>query len=254
MIQLENINKVYQQGKADVHALRGVSLEINSGEFVALVGASGSGKSTVINILGCLDRPTSGRYWLRALDVSTLGPDALAEIRNQKIGIVFENSNLVPGNSTLENVRLPLHYRHPRRLTTREQRAVALRALEVVGLAESADLLPDQLSAGQQQRAAIARALVGEPELLLADEPTGNLDSRARLELLGVFQELNRRGITVVVVTQEPDVARHARRQLSLRDGRIVGDTSVLEPVDAEFELRSIARGEAPETAMPLIA
>lgn len=227
MIQLENINKVYQQGKADVHALRGVSLEINSGEFVALVGASGSGKSTVINILGCLDRPTSGRYWLGALDVSTLGPDGLAEIRNQNIGIVFENSNLVPGNSTLENVRLPLHYRHPRRLTTREQRAVALRALEVVGLAESADLLPDQLSAGQQQRAAIARALVGEPELLLADEPTGNLDSQTGVEIMKLFDKLHAEGNTIILVTHERDIAGYAHRIISIRDGKIALDERV---------------------------
>src|SRR5262245_22921843 len=235
VIQLQAISKVYHAGEVDVHALQGVSLQIQSGEFVALMGASGSGKSTLMNILGCLDRPTNGRYLLDGVDVSELDTEELADIRNQKIGFVFQNFNLFARTSALENVELPMLYRHESRLSARKQRQRALRALEMVGLTERAHHHPNQLSGGQQQRVAIARALVNEPQLVLADEPTGNLDSRTSQELMGVLQGLNRQGITIVLVTHEEDVARYAQSNVTLRDGLIISDVEVAEegpPVD----------------------
>src|SRR5512140_1486229 len=194
VIKLENIQKIYQTGGVDVHAVRGVSTEVNPGEFVAIMGASGSGKSTLMNIVGCLDRPTSGRYLLDGTDVSGLDRDELADIRNAKIGFVFQGFNLLARTSALENVELPMFYMH-RQIGGREQRTKALEALSIVGLADRADHHPNQLSGGQQQRVAIARALVTNPRLILADEPTGNLDSGTSLEIVAVLQELGRSGI-----------------------------------------------------------
>jgi len=236
VIQLEDIHKVYHTGEVNVHAVRGVPLEIQQGEFVALMGASGSGKSTMMNIIGCLDRPTRGKYFLDGIDVSGLSRDQLADIRNQKIGFVFQGFNLLSRTSALENVELPMLYtRH--RLNGESQRERALQALATVGLEERADHTPNQLSGGQQQRVAIARALANQPSLLLADEPTGNLDSRTSIEIMGVFQKLNDHGMTIVMVTHELDIAQYTRRMVVMRDGKLVGDTPVSRRLDAEAEL-----------------
>lgn len=229
VIQLEGVTKVYDSGELAVRALNDVSLQIEAGEFVALMGASGSGKSTLMNILGCLDCPTEGRYLLQGIDVSDLHSEELADIRNTRIGFVFQNFHLFSRTTAFENIELPLLYRHEDRLSARKQRKMAREALEMVGLSDRADHHPNQLSGGQQQRVAIARALVNGPELVLADEPTGNLDTRTSEEIIGVFQSLNRRGITIVLVTHEPDVARCARRIVTLRDGRIISDEPTYE-------------------------
>jgi len=239
VIKLEDIQKTYQTGEVEVKAVRGVSLEIHKGEFVALMGASGSGKSTMMNIIGCLDRPTQGNYLLDDTDVSKLDRDELADIRNQKIGFVFQGFNLLSRTSAVENVELPMLYtRHnPDGQTHRER---ALKALEIVGLASRADHTPNQLSGGQQQRVAIARALSNQPALLLADEPTGNLDTRTSAEIMGVFQKLNDQGITIVMVTHELDIAQYTRRMIVMRDGKIVGDSPVNQRLKAEEELRKL--------------
>jgi putative ABC transport system ATP-binding protein len=248
VIQLKAVHKTYFTGEVDVHAVRGVSLEIQPGEFVAVMGASGSGKSTLMNILGCLDRPTQGGYRLDGVDVSQLGRDALADIRNKKIGFVFQGFNLLSRTSALENVELPMLYTH-RHMPGSEQREHALRALEVVGLAKRADHHPNQLSGGQQQRVAIARALVNQPALLLADEPTGNLDSQTSIEIMGVFQKLNDQGITIVMVTHELDIASYTKRMVVMRDGLVLTDAPVLNRLKAETEL---ARLHAEQKAVQL--
>jgi putative ABC transport system ATP-binding protein len=236
VIKLTEISKTYHTGEVDVHAVRSVSLEIMSGEFAAIMGASGSGKSTLMNLIGCLDRATGGHYWLDGIDVSTLGRDALADIRNEKIGFVFQGFNLLSRTSALENVEMPMLY-HRHRIAPHEQREHAVRALELVGLADRADHYPNQLSGGQQQRVAIARALVNQPSILLADEPTGNLDSQTSIEIMGVFQKLNAQGITIIMVTHELDIARYTKRNVILRDGKIVTDEAVHRRLDAEHEL-----------------
>ncbi len=239
VIKLQDIHKIYHTGEVDVHAVRGVSLEIFPGEFVALMGASGSGKSTMMNTLGCLDRPTRGSYLLDGIDVSGLDRDELADIRNQKIGFVFQGFNLLSRTSALENVELPMLYtRH--RLPGASQRERALKALKTVGLSDRADHTPNQLSGGQQQRVAIARGLANEPSLLLADEPTGNLDSRTSVEIMGVFQKLNDQGITIVMVTHELDIAQYTKRMVVMRDGKVVSDTPVANRFNAESELRKL--------------
>jgi putative ABC transport system ATP-binding protein len=243
VIQLQNIQKIYHTGAVDVHAVRGVSCEAQAGEFVAIMGASGSGKSTLMNIIGCLDRPTEGLYSLDGTDISELDRDALADIRNRKIGFVFQGFNLLSRTSALENVELPMLYWH-RHLSGRDQRERALAALETVGLADRADHHPNQLSGGQQQRVAIARALVNQPSLLLADEPTGNLDSQTSIEIMGVFQKLNQQGMTIVMVTHELDIARYTKRNLIMRDGRIVSDVLVAERLNAETELRRLREAQ----------
>lgn len=243
VIHLDNIRKTYHTGEVDVHAVRGVSLSIQPGEFVAIMGASGSGKSTLMNILGCLDRPTSGCYLLDDVDVSRLNRNSLADIRNEKIGFVFQGFNLLSRTSALENVELPMLYQH-NHLPPREQRERALKALEIVGLAGRADHHPNQLSGGQQQRVAIARSLVNRPALLLADEPTGNLDSHTSIEIMGVFQTLNEQGITIVMVTHELDIARYTKRNVVLRDGGIVSDTMVPNRLDARVELQQYRQAQ----------
>jgi putative ABC transport system ATP-binding protein len=237
-IQLEGIEKDYRTGDVEVRAVRGVSLRVPPGEFLAIMGASGSGKSTLMNILGCLDRPTRGRYLLDGTDVSGLGRDRLAEIRNRKIGFVFQGFNLLPRTSAIENVELPMLY--ARGGGRGDLRARALAALGKVGLANRAGHAPNQLSGGQQQRVAIARALCNDPSLILADEPTGNLDSRTSVEIMGLFQQLNEKGITVVMVTHEPDIARFARRNVVMRDGLIVSDLAVPDRLDAAEEARRL--------------
>src|SRR2546423_414463 len=239
VIHLEDIHKTYQTGEVEVKAVRGVSLQIERGEFVAVMGASGSGKSTLMNIIGCLDRPTSGRYWLDSVDVSVLNRNELADIRNEKIGFVFQGFNLLSRTSALENTELPMLYMR-RHISSREQRSRAMRALETVGLTARASHHSNQLSGGQQQRVAIARALVNQPALLLADEPTGNLDSQTSIEIMGVFQKLNQQGITIVMVTHELDIARYTKRNVVMRDGRIVSDTPVTARLDAEVEFRRL--------------
>ncbi len=243
VIKLENIHKVYHTGDVDVHAVRGVTAEVLPGEFVAIMGASGSGKSTLMNIIGCLDRATDGHYLLDGTDVSELNRDDLADIRNRKIGFIFQGFNLLSRTSALENVELPMLYWHEH-LAGHDQRERAMRALELVGLAERADHHPNQLSGGQQQRVAIARALVNEPALLLADEPTGNLDSQTSIEIMGVFQKLNEQGITIVMVTHELDIAHYTKRNLIMRDGRIVSDVAVAERLNAETELRRLRNAQ----------
>ena len=240
VVKLIDVHKTYHTGDVDVRAVRGVSLEINRGEFVALMGASGSGKSTLMNILGCLDRPTSGRYVLDDADVSGLGRDELADIRNHKLGFVFQSFNLLPRTSARENVELPLLY-GAHRLTGAQLREKADAVLASVGLAGREDHHPSQLSGGQQQRVAIARALVNDPEVVLADEPTGNLDSRTSLEIMGIFQQLNERGITIIMVTHESDIAAYARRNVVMRDGLILKDFNVAQRLDATTELAKIA-------------
>ena len=243
VIKLEEIHKVYHTGEVDVHAVRGVSLEIQRGEFVAVMGASGSGKSTIMNMLGCLDRPTKGRYLLDGKDVSALERDELADIRNEKIGFVFQGFNLLARTTALENVELPMLYVH-RRISGREQRERAMESLEIVGLAKRFDHHPNQLSGGQQQRVAIARALVNQPALLLADEPTGNLDSQTSIEIMGVFQKLNDQGITIVMVTHELDIASYTKRNIIMRDGKVVTDESVKNRLIAENELRKLRNAQ----------
>ena len=222
VIELNDIHKVYDSGAVRVHALRGVSLEVERGEFVAIMGSSGSGKSTLMNILGCLDRPSTGTYLLDGLNVSNLSKDERADIRNQKIGFVFQGFNLLRRTSAIENVELPLIYAG---VDAAERTRRSRLALAIVGLAHREDNHPNQLSGGQQQRVAIARALVNNPALLLADEPTGNLDSRTAVEIMDVFQQLNREvGLTIVLVTHEPDIARYADRIIVVRDGLITRD------------------------------
>src|SRR5437867_6265590 len=228
LIETHELTKNYRVGGQVVHALRQVSLEISGGDFVAVMGPSGSGKSTFMNLLGCLDGPTSGRYMLDGQDVSNLSGDALADIRNQKIGFVFQGFNLLPRTSALENVELPMLYTR-QRLGGLSQRERALKALDTVGLSDRADHTPNQLSGGQQQRVAIARGLANEPSLLLADEPTGNLDSHTSVEIMGVFQKLNAQGITIVMVTHELDIAQFTRRMVVMRDGNVVGDLPVAD-------------------------
>ena len=227
VIEIENLTRVYQMGETEVRALDGVSLHVEHGEFLAVMGPSGSGKSTFMNIIGCLDRPTSGTYVLEGVDVSSLGRDARAEIRNDKIGFVFQNFNLLSRTSALENVELPLLYSKKSKLTEAESRARALQCLERVGLGDRWDHTSAQLSGGQQQRVAIARSLVNEPAILLADEPTGNLDSRTSEEVMAIFQALNDEGKTVVLITHEPDIAQFSRRVVTFRDGKVLSDVAV---------------------------
>lgn len=243
VIQLDGIHKTYQTGDVEVHAVRGVSLKIEKGEFVAIMGASGSGKSTMLNILGCLDRPTDGHYLLDGIDVSVLSRDDLAEIRNEKIGFVFQGFNLLSRTSALENIELPTLYSH-KGFSREQQNEKAMQALEMVGLKERADHQPNQLSGGQQQRVAIARALVNEPTLLLADEPTGNLDTQTSIEVMGIFQKLNAQGITIVMVTHELDIASYTKRNVVMRDGQILTDQPVANRLSAEEESRKLQEAQ----------
>ena len=237
VIRVEDVHRVYELGETRVHALRGVSVEVDSGEFVAIMGASGSGKSTFMNMLGCLDRPTSGRYSLEGVDVSTLGKAELAVIRNRKIGFVFQGFNLLPRTTALENTALPTLYA-PIGKAEREERASE--ALAMVGLTDRAGHYPSQMSGGQQQRVAIARALVNRPAILLADEPTGNLDSRTSVEIMEIFQNLNDRGLTLVLVTHELDIAQFAKRVITFRDGLVRKDVSVGDQLRATEVLRTL--------------
>jgi len=238
VIALDHVHKIYKMGDVEIHALRGVSLQIDRGEFVAIMGASGSGKSTMMNIVGCLDRPSKGRYFLEGQDVSGLSKDDRADIRNRKIGFVFQGFNLLARTSALENVELPMLYlgvKHAERIRR------AREALELVGLGQRLNNMPNQLSGGQQQRVAIARALVNEPSIILADEPTGNLDSRTSIEVMDVFQYLNQeRAITIALVTHEPDIAQYAGRVVVFKDGRVRRDYAVENRRSARLELESL--------------
>ena len=238
VIQLDHIHKTYTMGDVEVHALRGVSLTIRQGEFVAIMGASGSGKSTTMNIIGCLDRPTRGTYILDGEDVSQMSKDERADIRCQKIGFVFQGFNLLSRTSALENVELPMLYLG---VDAAQRRQRAMEALAAVGLAGREQNHPNQLSGGQQQRVAVARSLVNHPALILADEPTGNLDSRTSVEVMEIFQRLNReRGITLVLVTHEPDIAQYADRVVVFKDGKIKSDYQVQDKRDATEELKNL--------------
>lgn len=237
VIRVEDLHKYYDLGETKVHALRGVSLEIDRGEFVAVMGASGSGKSTMMNILGCLDKPTSGRYLLEGEDVSAFSKKQLAEIRNRRIGFVFQGFNLLSRTTALENVELPTLYA---KIPGEERVKRAREALAMVGLAEREDHFPSQLSGGQQQRVAIARALVNKPSILLADEPTGNLDSRTSVEVMEIFQSLNNEGLTIVIVTHEHDIAQFTKRQIVFRDGKVRSDQAVKDRLFAAEVVRTM--------------
>lgn len=244
LISIAHLVKTYQLGEVEVHALRGISLEISKGEFVAIMGASGSGKSTFMNIIGCLDKPTKGTYILDNIEVGSLTRDELAKIRNKKIGFVFQGFNLLSRTSAIENVELPLLYSST---STKEREQQAAAALEKVGLAERIHHYPSQLSGGQQQRVAIARALVNSPSIVLADEPTGNLDSRTSVEVMEIFQQLNENGITIILVTHEPDIAQFSQRQIIFRDGKIKmdkGNSGQKRAADVLKELPAIEEDE----------
>ncbi len=237
LIQIDHLTKVYQLGEVEVHALRGVSLQITRGEFVAIMGASGSGKSTFMNILGCLDKPSKGSYFLEGIDVAKLSRDELAAIRNKKIGFVFQGFNLLSRTSAIENVELPMFYST---VSNKLRKAKAIEALTMVGLGDRIHHYPNQLSGGQQQRVAIARSLVNDPSIILADEPTGNLDSRTSVEVMGIFQELNSHGITIILVTHEPDIAQFAKRHVVFRDGKIRSDKANSSPKNASEVIKDI--------------
>ncbi len=237
LIRIEHLTKVYKLGEIDVHALRGISINVSKGEFVAIMGASGSGKSTFMNILGCLDIPTKGSYILEGIDVGKLSRDELAMIRNKKIGFVFQGFNLLSRTSALENVELPLFYGAT---STKVRKEKAIEALEKVGLGDRIHHYPNQLSGGQQQRVAIARSLVNNPSIVLADEPTGNLDSRTSVEVMGIFQELNNNGITIILITHEPDIADFAKRHIVFRDGKIRADKVNDRPKTASEVIKSM--------------
>ena len=245
VVQIRDIHKIYESGEVPVHAVRGVTLDIVRGEFVALMGASGSGKSTLMNVLGCLDRPTRGTYLLDGVDVDKLDRNELADFRNQKLGFVFQGFNLLARTTALENVELPMLYGRRRRNSARQIKERAMHCLEIVGLADRFDHFPNQLSGGQQQRVAIARSLVNEPQVLLADEPTGNLDSRTSVDVMGVFQKLNNQGISIVMVTHELDIASYCKRNLILRDGVVVRDEPTRDRRIAEEEMEKLRRAEA---------
>jgi putative ABC transport system ATP-binding protein len=238
LISLEHVHKTYLMGDIEIHALRGISLQIGKGEFVAIMGTSGSGKSTTMNIIGCLDKPSRGHYFLDGEDVSKLSRDELADIRNRKIGFVFQGFNLLARTSAMENVELPMLYLG---LKPAERIKRATEALEIVGLSQRMHNMPNQLSGGQQQRVAIARSLVNHPTIILADEPTGNLDSRTSIEVMDVFQRLNEeRGITIALVTHEPDIAQYAKRMVVFKDGRIRKDELVTDRRSAREELENL--------------
>jgi putative ABC transport system ATP-binding protein len=246
LIAVRDITKAYAMEGAAVHALRGVTIDVQRGEFVAVVGPSGSGKSTFMHILGCLDRPTSGRYLLDGRDVSHLSDDELSAIRNRQIGFVFQGFNLLARTSAVENVELPLLYAHDNRMSPSTRRRLAMTALAAVGLQDRAEHHPNQLSGGQQQRVAIARALLNDPAILLADEPTGNLDSRTSVEVLDIFQRLKEeRGITIVLITHEPQVAEYGSRIIRFKDGRVVSDHPNSSRRTAAEELAAVALGSA---------
>ena len=236
IIEINSLKKDYHVGEVTVHALRGVDLKIEEGEFVAIMGVSGSGKSTMLNILGCLDKPTSGKYMLDGVNIATMGKDELARLRNQKLGFVFQSYNLLARTTALENVELPLFY-NPK-IRAKERKESALRALEAVGLSDRMHHMPNQLSGGQQQRVAIARSLVNNPVLILADEPTGNLDTRTSFEIMELFQSLNEKGRTIVFVTHENDIARFATRNIMFRDGKIQRENIVTERLNATEMLK----------------
>jgi len=237
VVSVRDVRKNYPLGETEVHALRGITVSIEGGDFVAIMGASGSGKSTFMNIVGCLDRPTSGEYRLEGADVSQLNKKELARIRNQKIGFVFQGFNLLGRTTALENTELPMLYS---RVSKKERESRAREALTLVGLGDRLDHFPSQMSGGQQQRVAIARALVNKPRILLADEPTGNLDSRTSVEVMEIFQKLNRDGLTIVLVTHEPDIANFTQRQIVFRDGHIKRDEVVARPLVASEVLKTM--------------
>jgi len=238
IIEIKSLKKDYHIGEVTVHALRGIDLKIEAGEYVAIMGASGSGKSTMLNILGCLDKPSNGDYFLDSVDIKTLNKDALARLRNQKLGFVFQAYNLLPRTTALENVELPLFYNS--QIRSKERKELAVNALEAVGLADRMDHMPNQLSGGQQQRVAIARSLVNDPVLILADEPTGNLDTRTSFEIMELFQDLNEKGRTIVYVTHEPDIARFATRNVIFKDGKILKENPVSDRLFAREILKTL--------------
>ena len=245
VISVKNLVKTYVVGEVQVRALRGINLDVERGEFIAVSGTSGSGKSTFMHIVGCLDKPTSGQYLLDGQDVSRMSKDALAVVRNKKIGFVFQGFNLLSRTSALDNVELPLLYGHIG-LKTADRHKRANEMLELVGLGNRADHHPNQLSGGQQQRVAIARALINNPSILLADEPTGNLDTRTSIEVMGIFQRLNQeRGITVVLITHETDIAEYGTRMVTFRDGQVVADKAVARRRMALDELAALPTAEA---------
>ncbi len=248
VIQIDGVKKVYRMGTSEVFALRGVDLTVGRGELVAIMGTSGSGKSTLMNVLGCLDVPSDGTYVLDGVRVNGMSKNQLADLRNQKLGFVFQGFNLLARTSALDNVELPLLY--DRTGTKKNTKELATRALERVGLGDRLDHQPSELSGGQQQRVAIARALVTQPRLLLADEPTGNLDSRMTVEVMALFQELNDQGITVVLVTHQPEVAQYAKRVVVVKDGRIVRDQAVADRRRAADDLRALDLAEAEHDAL----
>lgn len=245
VIKVENLSKKYIMGEMVVHALRGVSVEIQEGEFVAIMGPSGSGKSTFMNLIGCLDRPTEGKYWLDGQEVSRMGDNQLAEVRNKYIGFVFQSYNLLPRTTAVKNVELPLMYAGAKNRTE-----LAKKALEKVGLGQRMDHKPNELSGGQQQRVAIARAIVNDPVMILGDEPTGNLDSRTSEEIMALFQDLNRAGKTVVIVTHEDEIAQHCNRIIRFRDGVIQADETVENPIDARANMEASRANEQADAAM----
>jgi putative ABC transport system ATP-binding protein len=252
VISVRDLVKTYHVGEVTVRALRGANMDVNAGEFVAVTGPSGSGKSTLMHILGCLDRPTSGQYFLDGKDVSKMSKDDLARVRNQKIGFVFQGFNLLSRTTALDNVELPLLYNGGSRMKAAERHRRAIAALTAVGLAERFHHYPNQLSGGQQQRVAIARALISEPSIILADEPTGNLDTRTSIEVMGIFQRLNaERGITVILITHEMDIAEYGTRLVRFRDGRIQVDQAIAKRRDAAKELAALPPPDDTDDAPP---